>query len=211
MDRTRAVPALPQPRRADSRCGLNRREALKCLFLALPMPGAIVRAARDAFDSERVCFHVYNRELMPPDVLSRKPAGAPGHESRSGIFNIGIPELLLCSTGRRFLDAFPYFWPVDRGELAPVKEAAVLFSADAVRDLKTVEAFRKALESSQPQAAAVLFTLNAATAVFNPQIVDAWRKSNAAELVVFKDPSRPPYLCSLPALQKGFRRPPPIS
>jgi hypothetical protein len=53
-------------------------------------------------------------------------------------------------------------------------------------------------------------TLNDLTRNTCRQLVNICREKRVAELVVFKDPSKPPYLCSYPSRQKGFKKKPPI-
>ena len=57
---------------------------------------------------------------------------------------------------------------------------------------------------------AIIFTYNDMTKYFASEIISQWQGFGIEELVLFKDPSKPPYLCSYPSLQKGFKRPPPI-
>jgi hypothetical protein len=51
--------------------------------------------------------------------------------------------------------------------------------------------------------------MNDCTRHWAAAVAAASREGGADEMVVFKDPTIPPYLCDQPALQKGFRRPPP--
>jgi hypothetical protein len=57
---------------------------------------------------------------------------------------------------------------------------------------------------------AIIFTLNNFTRYFIADILNLWQAFGVNEFVLFKDPSKPPYLCSYPSLQKGFKKPPPI-
>ena len=54
-----------------------------------------------------------------------------------------------------------------------------------------------------------VFTYNDFTRFFARRLLLAFRSAGLSEVVVFKDPRLPPYLCDAPARQKRFRRPPP--
>jgi hypothetical protein len=55
----------------------------------------------------------------------------------------------------------------------------------------------------------VVLTMNEYTRYWASNVATAAREASVSELVIFKDPSVPPYLCEHEALQKGFKRPPP--
>ena len=57
---------------------------------------------------------------------------------------------------------------------------------------------------------AIIFTYNDMTKYFASEIISLWHNFGIIEFVLFKNPSKAPYLCSYPSLQKGFKRPPPI-
>jgi hypothetical protein len=80
---------------------------------------------------------------------------------------------------------------------------------DVVDFSKYLEDHRDAL-SMRDKKTAIIFTLNDFTKYYTSDLVELWRNYGIKEFVLFKDPSRSPYLCSYPALQKGFKRPPPI-
>ena len=61
------------------------------------------------------------------------------------------------------------------------------------------------------QTAALILTLNDYTRYWSSHVITRWRNSTVKELVIFKDPTRAPYLCDYQALQKGFKRPPPLA
>jgi hypothetical protein len=56
---------------------------------------------------------------------------------------------------------------------------------------------------------ALVLTFNEYTKYWVAHLFETWRNAGIGEFVIFKDPSRAPYLCDYPSLQKGFKRPPP--
>ncbi|KPJ75361.1 MAG: hypothetical protein AMJ54_15220 [Deltaproteobacteria bacterium SG8_13] len=197
-------------------CALSRREVLRFFMVALPA-AAIGWKRIDFFDRELVCVHVYDpAQELPSPLLD--PAGTAVRRSAAGpVFHVGLPELVLCRTKTGLLRFYPYFWPVSRSEVDQLRGSVqVLHQSRTIAGKKDVDTLlEKLLEHRQPGdrengSLAVIFTLNDATRDACAAVVDVCRSMRVGELVVFKDPSRPPYLCSYPSRQKGFKRPPPI-
>lgn len=197
-------------------CNLSRREVLRFLMIALPA-NAIGWKRSDFFDRELVCVHVYDPGQELPAPLTN-PAGAPVHRSAGRkVFHVGLPELILCRTKIRFLHLYPYFWPISREDVRQLQGAMeVLYQKQEVTGKNDLEDMHDQLLAQrfpgkdEESSLVVIFTLNDATCNALAAVVDACRSLRIDELVVFKDPSRPPYLCSFASRQKGFKRPPPI-
>ena len=198
------------------RCSLSRREILRWMMIALP--AAVIGWKRiDFFDRELVCVHVYDpgSKLPPPLLVSTgRPARRPADEP---IFHVGIPELILCRTRTRPLDIYPYFWPISNEEIKQLQGSMqVLHQSQTMVGKEDIDALKDRTMAQQRQGTAkgellaVIFTLNDTTEHLCAAVVDASRRLRIDELVIFKDPSRSPYLCSYPSRQKGFKRPPPI-
>ncbi|MGD8666238.1 MAG: hypothetical protein PVI58_09600 [Desulfobacterales bacterium] len=194
-------------------CQLSRREMLRFLSVVLPTALFSYRLI-DYFDEEHVCVHVYGLSQNLPDALLEKPAKAPKRSRAGSYFHIGLPELIVCRTEKSLLDIFAYFWPVTRPEVQRFQNAStVLFSLPLIEDVDHFAGFIAALNQareSQNGSLAVILTLNDLTRNTCRQLVNICREKRVAELVVFKDPSKPPYLCSYPSRQKGFKKKPPI-
>ena len=197
-------------------CRLSRRQVLRLVALALPA-AAVGFKRSDVFDRERVCVHVYDPARPLPAPLLRPAGTAAARPADSALFHVGLPELILCRCNTRLLLLYPYFWPVGRRQVRQLQGAVqVLHHSPAVagqRDIREMcekmLALRRAGED-QNGSLAVIFTLNDATRNVIGAVADACRSMQVSELVIFKDPSRPPYLCSYASRQKGFKRPPPI-
>lgn len=197
-------------------CGLTRREVLRFFMIALPAT-AIGWKPIDYFDRELVCVHVYDpiSEMPPPllestDATIRRPADL-------SLFHAGLPELILCQTHTGLLNLYPYFWPVARNEVKQLQgKVQVLHQARTVTGNNDIVALRKKIPEERltgkatNRSLAVIFTLNDATRAVCAAVVNCCRSMQVDELIIFKDPSRPPYLCSYASRQKGFKRPPPI-
>ena len=173
--------------------------------------------AQDAFDSELVCVHIFQPGFKIPDPLLERYKRIPVRESLSDLFNLKIPELLLCLTDKDFLSIFEYFWPIERAEFHDAfRKVTIKYEKVKITEKNDISKFSGLLESihAEPKAdirkSAVIFKLNEFTRYFAADILDLWQTYGINEFVLFKDPSKPPYLCSYPSLQKGFKRPPPI-
>ena len=197
-------------------CRLSRREMLR--FLTVVLPAALFGyAVIDYFDEELVCVHVYGLSQNLPDPLFEKNEKSKNRIEGGSYFQIGLPELILCRTEIRLLDIFAYFWPITRPEIQRFQNSSkILFSLPIVEHVDQLAGLETALDrTSQKQKAqkgslAVILTLNGYTRNACHRLVNIGCEKGVAEMVIFKDPSKPPYLCSYPSQQKGFKKKPPI-
>jgi hypothetical protein len=188
------------------------------LSMILPASALGFRSERtqDAFDKELVCVHIFQPGFKIPDPLWERYDSIPVRRNPLGLFNLKIPELILCSIDRNFLSIFEYFWPIERAEFNDtIRKATVKYKKVKITEKSDVSDFSGFLENIHAQKrnikeTAVIFTLNDFTRYFAADILNLWQTYGINEFVLFKDPSKPPYLCSYPSLQKGFKRPPPI-
>ena len=167
----------------------------------------------DYFDKELVCVHVYNLSQNLPDPLLEANGNSEKRIEAESYFQIGLPELLLCRTEMRLLDIFEYFWPITRPEIKRFQNASkALFSLPKIEHADQLAELETALNRAQPQKGSlvVVLTLNDHTRRSCHRLVNICREKAVAELVIFKDPSKPPYLCRYPSEQKGFKKKPPI-
>lgn len=165
------------------------------------------------FQRELVCIHILDLKGRLPDPLLKKTAPSPSRRN-DGNFNVGLPELAMFTAQGSLVRTFPYFWPFTRGELDLLKSRIeIMHQVDRVRDVSDIESFLTSIEKYEREPRAeeattgILLTLNDFTRHFTSRIVSEARRSNFQELVIIKDPSRPPYLCSFPCAQRGFKRP----
>jgi hypothetical protein len=187
-------------------------------FLTVVLPAALLGYKTiDYFDKELVCAHVYGLSHNLPEPLSENNEMLEKRIKGEAYFQIGLPELILCQTETRLLDIFAYFWPITRPEIRRFQNSSkVLFSQPIIEQVDQLAAFETALnqaskrQKAQKASLAVILTLNAYTRNACHRLVKICRKKGVAELVIFKDPSKPPYLCSYPSRQKGFKKKPPI-
>jgi len=170
----------------------------------------------DRFAEERVCIHVLHPGESVPAPLLERTARLPRRSATGEYFNIGLPELLVCESRTRLLESFQYFWPFSRSDFESLqKTIAIRYQRPTIDAAPDVAEFAAYLHDHKSQvgragaSSAVIFTFNGFTQQWSPDIVAACRESAVQELVVFKDPTTPPYLCDYPAKQKGFKRPPP--
>lgn len=193
-------------------CRLSRREMLR--FLTVVLPTALFGYKLvDYFDQELVCAHVYNlSQDLPAPLLERHEISGKRPENGS-YFQIGLSELILCRTEIRLLDIFDYFWPVTRPEIKRFQNSAtVLFDLPMIEHADQLSGLETALnrEKNHKGSLAVILILNDYTRNACRRLVNICRRKKLSELVIFKDPSKPPYLCSYPSRQKGFKKKPPI-
>jgi len=183
-------------------------------FLTVVLPTALLGFKTiDYFDQELVCAHVYGlSQNLPHPLLEGN--GKPEKRTEGGsYFQIGLPELILCRTEIQLLDIFSYFWPITRPEIQRFQNSAeVLFSLPIIASADQLAGLETVLNRTGKgqESLAVILTLNAYTRNACRRLVDICREKGVAELVIFKDPSKPPYLCSYPSRQKGFKKKPPI-
>ena len=197
-------------------CNLSRREFLRFLFIALPAT-LFGFKSRDNFDRELVCVHVYNPAQVLPEPLLIQSSEIGQRRPNKKYFQIGLAELILCRTEMKLLDMFQYFWPVSRPEVKRLRGSIkILFEKPVIEGVNSLIDFQKIVEKQnnlrpgKKEALVVILTLNDYTKYGCALIADICRSNGIDEFVIFKDPSRPPYLCSYPSQQKGFKRPPPI-
>ena len=197
----------------------TRRQVLQMLSMVLPASSFGFRneVAPDAFDKELVCAHILQQGFKIPDPLIERYKPIPVRESLSDLFNLKVPELLLCLTDKDFLSIFDYFWPIKKAEFQDAfRKVTIKYEKVTIKEKNDISEFSKLLEiintdsKEKFREAAVIFTLNEFTRYFAADILKLWQTYGVKEFVLFRDPSKPPYLCSYPSLQKGFKRPPPI-
>ena len=193
-------------------CRLSRREMLR--FLTVVLPTALFGYKLiDYFDQELVCVHVYGLSQNLPEPLLADNEKPEKRNEEGTYFQIGLPELILCRTEIRLLDIFAYFWPVTRPEIKRFQNSSkIIYSLPAIEQIDQLAGLEAALNRTQTQkgSLAVILTLNDYTQNACLRLVNVCRAKGVAELVIFKDPSEPPYLCSYPSRQKGFKKKPPI-
>ena len=198
-------------------CSITRRQLMQMFCVAIPA-ALLESMGFDVFQDERICVHVYDpSKSIPPPLLEDHDSKMPRAEDQP-YFQSGLPEIILCTFETRFLNLFQYFWPVSEKEFRKMQETIQVKLAipkvSRDQDLKELARYldqNGQLKVSRDVTPAVIFTLNDYTAYWLPEIVQICRSAKITEFVIFKDPSKPPYLCSYPAQQKGFKRPPPIS
>ena len=197
-------------------CNLSRREMLK--FFAIALPASLFGfKTRDYFDKELVCVHVYDPSQKLPEPLLAQSRKFDHRSSDIEYFQIGLPELVLCRTEMRLLEMFEYFWPVTRTEVKHLQGLVkIIYKHPVIEDTVAIGDLQKILKEqnnprrSNKEGLAVILTLNDYTKYACSDLIEICRNHKIDELIIFKDPSRPPYLCSHPSQQKGFKRPPPI-
>ena len=173
--------------------------------------------AQDAFDKELVCIHIFQPGIKIPEPLRERHDSIPALRDHSDLFNLKIPELILCTTEIDFLSIFEYFWPIERSEFNDtLRKVSVEYQKLKITGKSDVSEFSRYLENIKAETkrniknTAIIFTLNDYTRYFVADNLNLWQTFGIDEFVLFKDPSKSPYLCSYPSLQKGFKRPPPI-
>lgn len=194
---------------------MTRRELLERLSFAC-MAGWLGCRAEDWFDRELVCIHIFGPQDSIPAPLLESVPRRPRRRREQECFGIGLPELIACTTPRPLLELFQYFWPFSREDFRQLErsitiefEIALLGDAGEVEEWKRSLRERRRVLQKEGKNLAVLFTLNAFTRGWAPELIAACRSAAVDEIAVFKDPSQPPYLCDFASRQKGFKRPPP--
>ena len=197
-------------------CRLSRREVLRFLTVVLPT-SLFSHKVIDYFDEELVCVHVYTPSQNLPAPLLEIHAKPKKRTESNSYFQIGLPELILCRTEKRLLDIFAYCWPITRPEIKRFQDSSkVLFRLPVIEHVDQVAELETALSRTGEKqrlpegSLAVILTLNDFTINASPRLVDICRDKGVDEIVIFKDPSKSPYLCSYPSQQKGFKKKPPI-
>lgn len=197
-------------------CNLTRRGLLR--FLAIALPATLFGfKTRDYFDRELVCVHVYDPCRKLPEPLLARSRMFGQRSSDTEYFQIGMPELILCRPQIKLLEMFQYFWPVTRTEVKQLQRSVkVIYQLPVVENAVNMADLQKLLQAQnnirkrKKDRLAVILTLNDYTKYACPHLIEICRTNRIDELIIFKDPSRAPYLCSHRSQQKGFKRPPPI-
>ena len=194
----------------------TRREILQLLGLLFPATLLGFRE-KDIFDEELVCVHIFQPAFQIPEPLLTQYKIIPERNKLKNLFHVGMPELLLCTTEIKFLSIFQYFWPITRSEFqSSYEKISLKYNKLELNEKKDILDFSRYLKSNwngskkEDSKSAIIFTYNDMTKYFASEIISQWQGFGIEELVLFKDPSKPPYLCSYPSLQKGFKRRPPI-
>ncbi len=111
---------------------------------------------------------------------------------------------------------FQYFWPITQEEFQKIHGViSVKFEKSEITGKADIDAFSNYLEEQRSSLhakdtkSAIILTLNDYTKYWSSHLIALWQNSKVEEFVIFKDPTRAPYLCDFPSLQKGFKRPPP--
>lgn len=181
------------------------------------LPSTVLKCGRDdVFAEEGVCVHVCSHEIALPELLLKRYDHIPARGEQRRLFQVGIPELLLCSTPASFLMSFQHFWPLTRDEFQQAQRyMTVRFQRTELWGKEDFDGLQMYLkdQSNTPRAkeekSALLAVLNDYTRYRIADVLEIWRGSLLDEVVIFKDPTQPPYLCDYPGLQRGFKRPPP--
>jgi len=191
----------------------TRREILKIIIMAYPSVLSGCKKGNDVFDDELVCIHIFNSEISFPEPLLKNYERIP--KRKGHFFNIGIPELLVCTTSSSFLKMFQYFWPITHDEFQQINGViSIKGKVPEVRSKEDIDRLALQISSQENSAkangmkSALLFTYNDYTKYWCAHSISLWKEMGIEEFVLFKDPTISPYLCDFPSLQKGFRRPP---
>jgi hypothetical protein len=179
--------------------------------------GCKSEGAQDVFDKELVCVHIFKPGFKIPDPLWERYDSITVRGNLPDLFNLKIPELLLCSADKNFLSIFEYFWPIERAEFYDtLRKVTVKYEKIKITEKSDVSEFSGFLKNTHAELkrnikkTALIFTLNDFTRYFAADILNLCQTYGINEIALLKDPSKPPYLCLYPSLQKGFKRPPPI-
>lgn len=191
----------------------TRREILQILLMAYPALTLGCKKSNDVFDDERVCVHIFNSRISFPEPLLKKYERIP--KRKGSFFNIGIPELLVCTTSASFLSMFQYFWPITRNEfkridgvISIIGNISEIHSKEDIKHLVTQIDNQDNNFKTDDIKSSLLFTYNDYTKYWCSELISLWKDISIEEFVLFKDPTVSPYLCDFPSLQKGFKRPP---
>ena len=192
----------------------TRREILQ--FFGMLFPATLLGfREKDSFYEELVCVHIFQPAFRLPEPLLTQYRSI--EKQIENLFQQYIIEALVCLHEINFLSIFQYFWPITRSEFqSSYEQISIKYNKSELNEKKDILDFSRYLESNwsgskkKDTKSAIIFTYNDMTKYFASEIISQWQGFGIKELVLFKDPSKPPYLCSYPSLQKGFKRPPPI-
>ena len=115
----------------------TRREILQ--FLGLLFPATLLGLrGKDSFDEELVCVHIFQPAFRIPEPLLTQYRTIPERNKLKNLFQVGIPELLLCTTEIKFLSTFQYFWPITRSEFqSSYKQISIEYNKLELNEKKT--------------------------------------------------------------------------
>ncbi len=192
----------------------TRREILQILLMGYPSLLLGCKKGNDVFDDERVCIHIFNSGISFPEPLLKKYDRIPKRKG-SNFFNIGIPELIICTTSISFLNMFQYFWPITRIEFQQINGViSIIGKISEIRSREDINRIATQINSQVKNLktdgikSALIFTYNDYTKYWCSDIISLWKDIGIEEFVLFKDPTISPYLCDFSSLQKDFKRPP---
>jgi hypothetical protein len=138
--------------------------------------------ARDAFDMELVCVHIFQPGFKIPDPLWERYDSIPVRGHPQGRFNLKIPELLFCSINKSFLSIFEYFWPIERVEFNDtLRKVDVKYKKAKITEKRDLSNFSRFMNSIHAESnrnikkTAVIFTLNDFTRHLTAEILNLWQ------------------------------------
>jgi hypothetical protein len=80
----------------------TRREILQ--FFGMLFPATLLGfREKDSFDEELVCVHIFQPAFRIPEPLLTQYRTIPERNKLKNLFQVGIPELVLCTTEIKFL------------------------------------------------------------------------------------------------------------
>lgn len=188
----------------------SRREILH--FFSSAIPALLLGCQKtDLFGRERVCVHVFDPKSPVPEPLLEKSERVPERSKHRSYFQIGLPELLLCTTVTKFLELFQYFWPVSRKEFEKMQgsisvrfEKIKITNAEDIEDLSEYVASDISSLRSQSSTLAVVLTYNDHTKYWTHSIVEECKRFSVDEIVIFKDKKFLFGLASIPLQFSSF-------
>ena len=127
----------------------TRREILQ--FLSMIFPLSFLSCTRgDVFSDERVCVHVFNHDITIPEPLLQVYQSVPMRKEQEKLFDVGIPELLLCTTKEKFLEMFQYFWPITQDEFQKMNAGiSIQHSTLKIMDIQDIKELLDRLENHE--------------------------------------------------------------
>lgn len=163
-------------------CNFTRREILQILAMALPVSLLGCWKNKDVFYDEHVCVHVFAPTISIPEPLLKRYDNIPTRTKLSSVFNIGIPELLICTTSSSFRDLFQYFWPITREEFHEIQRLiSVKFDKSEIDGKEDIEDFARYLENRKGELrsgdikSAIILTFNDYTRYWSSHLINLWQ------------------------------------
>lgn len=153
------------------------------------------------------CIHWYALEGKLPAVLLAGKLTDPSDvfysQSDRGNFSVGLPELLIFTSGSALRPRFPKYYPFTpeqlsqlRGGISVITDVAKLAERGAVqRAFEAVDAARLARVANT----GAIVTCHKNNLFLVPTIIEFARQRRLSELCIIKDPTVPPYLCDVKA------------